>query len=74
MKAFRKFLQRTPFYGLYKSAGHYPDYWYWQLGLVTSVWGLDITLAYTDTNIETSGCGFTHACEGRFFASITKVF
>ena len=31
MKAFRKFLQRTPFYGLYKSAGHYPDYWYWQL-------------------------------------------
>ena len=50
------------------------DYWYWQLGLVTSVWGLDITLAYTDTNIETSGCGFTHACEGRFFASITKVF
>src|SRR5258708_40139317 len=31
LKAFRKFLQRTPFYGLYKSAGHYPDYWYWQL-------------------------------------------
>jgi len=31
MRAFRKFLQRTPFYGLYKSAGHYPDYWYWQL-------------------------------------------
>jgi uncharacterized protein (TIGR02001 family) len=50
------------------------DYWYWQLGLVTSVWGLDITLAYTDTNIEASGCGFTRACEGRFFAAITKVF
>lgn len=31
MKAFRKFLQRTPFYGAYKSLGHYPDYWYWQL-------------------------------------------
>jgi hypothetical protein len=31
LKAFRKFLQRTPFYGLYKAAGHYPDYWYWQL-------------------------------------------
>src|SRR5215813_3060513 len=31
MKAFRKFLRRTPFYGLYKSLGHYPDYWYWQL-------------------------------------------
>lgn len=31
MKAFRKLLQRTPFYGLYKSLGHYPDYWYWKL-------------------------------------------
>jgi hypothetical protein len=24
-------LQRTPFYGAYKSVGHYPDYWYWIL-------------------------------------------
>jgi hypothetical protein len=24
-------LQRTPFYGAYKAAGHYPDYWYWVL-------------------------------------------
>jgi hypothetical protein len=31
LKAFRKFLRRTPFYGLYKAAGHYPDYWYWKL-------------------------------------------
>ena len=31
MRAFRKFLQHTPFYGLYKSLGHYPDYWYWKL-------------------------------------------
>lgn len=31
MKAFRKLLRRTPFYGLYKALGHYPDYWYWQL-------------------------------------------
>ena len=31
MRAFRKFLKRTPFYGLYKAAGHYPDYWYWKL-------------------------------------------
>ena len=31
MKAFRKILQRTPFYGVYKSLGHYPDYWYWKL-------------------------------------------
>jgi hypothetical protein len=31
LKALRKFLQRTPFYGVYKSLGHYPDYWYWML-------------------------------------------
>lgn len=31
MKAFRALLRRTPFYGLYKAAGHYPDYWYWKL-------------------------------------------
>jgi len=31
VKAFRKALQRTPFYGVYKSLGHYPDYWYWKL-------------------------------------------
>ena len=31
MKAFRKLLQKTPVYGLYKALGHYPDYWYWQL-------------------------------------------
>lgn len=50
------------------------EFWFWQIGLVTSAWGLDLTLAYTDTNIEVSGCGNTRACAGRFFASISKVF
>lgn len=31
LKAFRRLLQRTPFYGVYKVLGHYPDYWYWKL-------------------------------------------
>jgi len=31
LKAFRRLLQRTPLYGVYKAAGHYPDYWYWIL-------------------------------------------
>jgi hypothetical protein len=31
LKAFRKFVQRMPFYGAYKSLSHYPDYWYWKL-------------------------------------------
>jgi len=51
-----------------------PDYWYWQLGLVTSAFGLDMTIAYADTTLERSACGSTHYCEGRLFVSITKVF
>jgi hypothetical protein len=31
LRAFRKLLQRTPFYGAYKALGHYPDFWYWKL-------------------------------------------
>ena len=31
LKAFRRMLARTPFYGAYKAIGHYPDYWYWIL-------------------------------------------
>jgi len=50
------------------------DYWYWQLGVVTTVWGLDFTFAYTDTNIDYAGCGNTHYCSGRAFLSLTKVF
>jgi hypothetical protein len=31
LRALRKFIRRTPWYGLYKRLGHYPDYLYWQL-------------------------------------------
>lgn len=31
LRALRKFLRRTPWYGLYKRLGHYPDYLYWRL-------------------------------------------
>lgn len=50
------------------------DYWYWQLGLVTTAYGLDLTLAYTDTSIDPSGCGNTNYCSGRVFVSVTKPF
>jgi uncharacterized protein (TIGR02001 family) len=50
------------------------NYWFWQGGLVLSFLGLDLTLAYTDTNIEAVACGNTRACAGRFFAAISKVF
>jgi uncharacterized protein (TIGR02001 family) len=50
------------------------DYWYWQVGLVTSVWGLDVTVAYTDTNLEPGDCANSRLCSGRVFFSMTKVF
>jgi len=50
------------------------DYWFWQVGVVTSVWGLDFTFAYTDTNIDFVGCGYTQYCSGRAFLSVTKTF
>jgi uncharacterized protein (TIGR02001 family) len=52
------------------------DFWYWQIGLVTSLprLGLNLTLAWTDTSLDRAACGFTNACEGRFFASLTKTF
>jgi len=31
VRAFRRWLKKTPFYSTYKSLGHYPDYWYWLL-------------------------------------------
>jgi hypothetical protein len=31
LRALRKILRRTPWYGLIKRLGHYPDYWYWKL-------------------------------------------
>ena len=36
--------------------------------------GRRATVAYTDSNIEPSGCGNTNYCAGRVFASITKAF
>jgi hypothetical protein len=31
LRAFRQLLRRVPFYGAYKSLGHYPDYLYWKI-------------------------------------------
>lgn len=50
------------------------DYWYWQIGLVASAFGFDMTVAYTDTSISPEGCGYTGYCAGRVFVSLTKTF
>jgi uncharacterized protein (TIGR02001 family) len=50
------------------------DYWDWQLGATVTVYGVDLTLAYTDTNIDVAGCGNTQNCQGRVIFSISKMF
>ena len=50
------------------------DYWYWQLGLITAAYGVDFTVAYTDTTIDIAGCGNTSNCQGRIIVSVAKTF
>ncbi len=50
------------------------DYWYWTLGLVTTAYGFDFTVAYTDTTIDIAGCGNTTNCQGRVIVSVGKTF
>lgn len=50
------------------------EYWYWQIGLITSIYGIDFAAAYTDTNIDIAGCGNTGNCQGRVILSVGKTF
>jgi uncharacterized protein (TIGR02001 family) len=50
------------------------DYWYWQIGLITTLYGVDVTVAYTDTTIDIAGCGNTTNCQGRVILSVGKSF
>ncbi|MGQ0582989.1 MAG: TorF family putative porin [Reyranella sp.] len=50
------------------------NYWDWQLGAVVSVYGFDISAAYTDTNIDVQGCLNTLNCQGRIILGISKAF
>lgn len=50
------------------------NYWYWQFGFVTSAFGLDMTIAYTGTNLSRQECNYTNYCSSRVFVSLTKVF
>jgi uncharacterized protein (TIGR02001 family) len=50
------------------------NYWDWQIGLVVSVYGFDLSAAYTDTNIDIAGCANTLNCQGRVIFGISKAF
>lgn len=50
------------------------NYWDWQLGLVVSVYGFDLSAAYTDTNVDVQGCLNTQNCQGRIILGVSKAF
>lgn len=53
-----------------------PDYWEWQIGLVATVYGVDLGVTYVDTDISKRRCnggGFNY-CAPRAIFSISKSF
>ncbi len=50
------------------------NYWDWQLGLVVSVYGFDLSAAYTGTNLSVQDCLGTQNCASRVILGIAKSF
>lgn len=50
------------------------NYWDWQIGLTATVWGIDLTVAYIDTNLDVAGCANTMNCDARAIFTISKTF
>ncbi len=50
------------------------NYWDWQIGLTATVYGFDLTVAYTDTNIDQAGCLNTAYCDARAIFMVSKTF
>jgi uncharacterized protein (TIGR02001 family) len=73
MKAFgnigNQYVERFANYGLPAD-----NYWDWQLGLVLSVYGFDLSAAYTGTNLSVQDCLGTQNCASRVIVGIAKAF
>ena len=41
---------------------------------MVSVYGFDLSAAYTDTNIDIAGCANTLNCQGRVIFGVSKSF
>jgi len=50
------------------------NYWDWQVGLAVNVYGVDLSIAYVDTNIDVEGCLNTYNCAARAIFTISKSF
>jgi uncharacterized protein (TIGR02001 family) len=52
----------------------YNNYWDWQIGLGATVWGVDLSIAYVDTNLDSAQCFNTMNCDTRAIFTISKTF
>lgn len=64
-----QYVQRFANYGI-----GYNNYWDWQLGLTATVYGIDLTIAYVDTNLSVPNCAATMNCDARAIFTISKTF
>lgn len=64
-----QYVQRFVNYGI-----PWNNYWDWQIGLTATVWGVDLTVAYVDTNVNVNQCLGTQNCAARAIFTISKTF
>jgi uncharacterized protein (TIGR02001 family) len=50
------------------------NYWDWQIGFTATVHGVDLTIAYVDTNLDVAGCTNTMNCDARAIFTVSKSF
>jgi uncharacterized protein (TIGR02001 family) len=50
------------------------NYWDWQIGLTATVYTINLTIAYVDTNIDVAGCANSMNCQSRAIFTISKTF
>jgi uncharacterized protein (TIGR02001 family) len=64
-----QYVERFTNYGI-----GYNNYWDWQIGFTATVYGVDLTIAYIDTNLDVPYCGNTMNCDARAVFTISKTF
>ena len=50
------------------------NYWDWQIGFTATVYGVDLSIAYVDTNLDPGTCAATMNCDARAIFTISKTF
>jgi len=53
---------------------YFKDYADWSISLATSIIGLDWSVAYVDTNLDSDACGGSDICDSTFVGTISKSF